>query len=390
MKTRPLYTPSRYLFLLVLLAGCRPHDAVTVEATPRVSALTLAPVAFDVTEELQGRVTAIRAAEIRPQVSGIVQKRLFEQGSEVIAGEPLFQINPQPFQIEVDSAAAALKRAEATLVRERLQVKRLEPLLRTETISRQHYDDAVSTRDQAAADVAQARANLDRRLLDLQFATVVAPISGRIDQSLISEGALVSSSDSSPLARIQQIDQVYVDVRRPASSLDTLREALAQAEAEAQAEAQDQDQSGLPVALLRSNGQPYPGSGRILFSGVSVDPGTGDVLLRILVDNPQRRFLPGMFLRARVPQARYPHALTIPQQAVVRSDGKAYVWTISAQRKVHRRAITLAELVAQHYRVSAGLRAGERIVVEGMERLTEDQQVDVQDWTPTDASSLPH
>lgn len=384
MKTRPLYTPSRYLFLLVLLAGCRPHDAVTVEATPRVSALTLAPVALDVTEELQGRVTAIRAAEIRPQVSGIVQKRLFEQGSEVIAGEPLFQINPRPFQIEVDSAAAALKRAEATLVRERLQVKRLEPLLRTETISRQHYDDAVSTRDQAAADVAQARANLDRRQLDLQFATVVAPISGRIDQSLISEGALVSSSDSSPLARIQQIDQVYVDVRRPASSLDTLREALAQAQA------QDQDQCGLPVALLRSNGQPYPESGRILFSGISVDPGTGDVLLRILVDNPQRRFLPGMFLRARVPQARYPHALTIPQQAVVRSDGKAYVWTISAQHKVHRRAITLAELVAQHYRVSAGLRAGERIVVEGMERLTEDQQVDVQDWTPTDASSLPH
>jgi len=286
----------------------------------------------------------------------------------------------------VDSAAAALKRAEATLVRENLQVKRLEPLLRTETISRQHYDDAVSTRDQAAADVAQARANLDRRLLDLQFATVVAPISGRIDQSLISEGALVSSSDSSPLARIQQIDQVYVDVRRPAPSLDTLREALAQA----QDQDQDQDQSGLPVALLRSNGQPYPGSGRILFSGVSVDPGTGDVLLRILVDNPQRRFLPGMFLRARVPQARYPHALTIPQQAVVRSEGKAYVWTISAQHKVHRRAITLAELVAQHYRVSAGLRAGERIVVEGMERLTEDQQVDVQDWTPTDASSLPH
>lgn len=382
MKTRPRYTPSRYLFLLVLLAGCRPHDAVTVEATPRVSALTLAPVALDVTEELQGRVTAIRAAEIRPQVSGIVQKRLFEQGSEVNAGAPLFQINPRPFQIEVDSAAAALKRAEATLVRERLQVKRLEPLLRTETISRQHYDDAVSTRDQAAADVAQARANLDRRLLDLQFATVVAPISGRIDQSLISEGALVSSSDSSPLARIQQIDQVYVDVRRPASSLDTLREALAQAQA--------QDQSGLPVALLRSNGQPYPESGRILFSGVSVDPGTGDVLLRILVDNPQRRFLPGMFLRARVPQARYPHALTIPQQAVVRSEGKAYVWTISAQRKVHRRAITLAELVAQHYRVSAGLRAGERIVVEGMERLTEDQLVAVQDWTSTDASSLPH
>lgn len=384
MKTRPLYTPSRYLFLLVLLAGCRPHDAVTVEVTPRVSALTLAPMALDVTEELQGRVTAIRAAEIRPQVNGIVQKRLFEQGSEVNAGEPLFQINPRPFQIEVNSAAAALKRAEATLVRERLQVKRLEPLLRTETISRQHYDDAVSTRDQAAADVAQARSNLDRRLLDLQFATVVAPISGRIDQSLISEGALVSSSDSSPLARIQQIDQVYVDVRRPASSLDTLREALAQAQA------QDQDQSGLPVALLRSDGQPYPESGRILFSGVSVDPGTGDVLLRIQVDNPQRRFLPGMFLRARVSQARYPHALTIPQQAVVRSEGKAYVWTISAQHRVHRRAITLAELVDRHYRVSAGLRAGERIVVEGMERLTEDQQVDVQGWTSTDASSLPH
>ncbi|MGE4262840.1 efflux RND transporter periplasmic adaptor subunit, partial [Shewanella sp.] len=265
---------------------------------------------LEITEDLPGRVAAVRTAEIRPQVSGIVQRRLFEQGTEVLAGQPLFQINPAPFRAEVDIAAATLQRAKVALNHARVQTARLQPLVKVDAITRQVYDDAVAQRDQSVADVAQAKATLVRRQLDLKFATVEAPISGRIDQALITEGALVSNTDSTPMARIQQIDQVYVDVRCPASSLEGLREALSMKKTSSD--------SGLPVGILRSNGEPYAVKGRMLFSGVHVDDGTGDVLLRVVVDNPQRLFLPGMFVRARVPHASYTDAITVPQQSVVR------------------------------------------------------------------------
>lgn len=236
----------------------------------------------------------------------------------------------------------------------------------------------MSQRDQAAADVAQARATLARRQLDLKFATVEAPISGRIDQALITEGALVGSGDSNPMARIQQIDQVYVDVRRPASSLEALREALATQNASAS--------DGLPVAILRSSGQPYQESGRILFSGINVDAGTGDVLLRVLVKNPQRQLLPGMFVRARVPSTRYDVALTVPQQAVVRVGGQPQVWVLDAGKHVKLTAVELGELVDRRYRIRAGLSAGQQIVVEGMERLSDGAEVSAQAWKAADSA----
>lgn len=360
--------------MVVLLTACGP-SAVQEEPAemPVVATITLGSSQLDITEDLPGRVAALRVAEIRPQVNGIILRRLFEQGSEVRAGQPLFQINPAPFRAEVDIAAATLQRAQATLARARVQCARLQPLVKAEAISRQTYDDAVSLRDQAAADVVQARAALARRQLDLRFATVEAPIAGRIDQTLISEGALVSSSDSNPLARIQQINKVYVDVRRPASSLDTLRDALNSAQRKVDA--------GLPVTLLRGDGQPYAEQGRILFSGINVDTGTGDVLLRVLVDNPQRRLLPGMFVQARVPLVSYRDALTIPQQSVVHVAGQSMVWVIDANRQVHQVPVTLGEQVGYFYRVRLGLLPGQRIVVEGMERLTDGAQVNPQAWS---------
>ncbi|KWA12598.1 RND transporter [Burkholderia cepacia] len=361
-----------------MLAGCGPSEQQAAAPAIPVAAMTLAAAPLDVSEDLPGRVAAHRIAEIRPQVSGIVQRRLFEQGSEVRAGEPLFQINPAPFKADMDTAAAALQRAEAALARARVQTTRLKPLVEADAISRQVYDDSVSQRDQAAADVAQARATLARRQLDLKFATVEAPITGRIDQALVTEGALVASSDSQPMARIQQIDQVYVDVRQPAASLESLRGALA-------AQTQASNSNSLPIDVLREDDTRYDVRGRMLFSGVNVDPGTGDVLLRVLVDNPKRELLPGMYVRARVPRAHYANAVMVPQQAIVRAGGKPQVWVIDAKNQAHLKGVEVGELTHRSYRIKSGLQAGQKVVVEGMERLSDGAAVTATAWKSPEA-----
>lgn len=357
------------------LAGCDgAPQAQDVPALPQVSVMALAGQDLVISEDLPARVTALRSAEIRAQISGIVQGRLFEQGAEISSGAVLFQINPAPFKADVDSAAAALQRAEAVLARARIQIDRLVPLLRTDAISRQTYDDAVSQRDQAAADVAQAKATLARHQLNLQFASVEAPIAGRIDQALVSEGALVSPTDAIPMARIQQIDQVYVDVRQPASVLDTLRQQAGSTAPE------------LTVAILGSDGKPLGMQGHILFSGIEVDAGTGDVLLRVLVDNPERRLLPGLYVQARIPRARYANALSVPQQAVVRTSGQTSVWGVDANGQAQQIAVTTGELVARQYRIASGLSAGQQVVIEGIDRLTPGAQVIASPWQPPTVS----
>lgn len=358
-------------FAVLGLAGCDAAPEQAEAAAPlQVSVLTLVPHELAISEVLPARVAAVRSAEIRAQIGGIVQRRLFEQGAEIEAGAVLFQINPAPFKAEVDSAAAALQRAEAVLARSRVQVERLTRLVKAEAVSRQVYDDAVAQREQAAADVAQARATLARRKLDLQFASVEAPIAGRIDQALVSEGALVSPTDATPLARIQQIDQVYVDVRQSASVLDVLRQQAGSATPE------------LNVDILGSDGKPLGMRGRILFSGIEVDAGTGDVLLRVLVDNPQRRLLPGLYVQARIPRAHYPAALSVPQQAVTRTAGQASVWVVDAQGQVQAVPIEVGELVERRYRVVSGLSAGQQVVIEGIERLSPAAQVVARPWQP--------
>ncbi len=353
------------------LAGCdvAPQEQ-EAPAPPQVSVLTLTGRELVISEDLPARVVALRSADIRAQISGIVQRRLFEQGAEISAGTVLFQINPAPFKADVDSAVAALQRAEAVLARARIQIERLRPLLRTDAISRQTYDDAISQRDQAAADVAQARATLARHQLNLQFASVEAPIAGRIDQALVSEGALVSPTDTTPMARIQQIDQVYVDVRQPASVLESLRQQAGSTAPE------------LAVEILGSNGTPLGMQGHILFSGIEVDAGTGDVLLRGLVDNPERRLLPGLYVQARIPRARYTNALTVPQQAVVRASGQTSVWVVDGQGQAQLVPVNTAELVNSQYRIASGLSAGQQVVIEGIDRLTPGVQVTASPWQP--------
>lgn len=368
-KQRHLSIVSVAVIAMCGLAGC--DAAVPAQETPppvEVSVMTLEPGELLLSKDLSGRVKAVRNAEIRAQVSGIVQRRLFEQGAEVKAGDVLFQINPAVFQADVDSAAAALERTRVVQKRAHHEVKRLAPLMRAGTVSRQVYDDAVAQRDQAVADVSQAKATLARHKLNLQFARVEAPISGRIDQALVSEGALVSPTDTTAMARVQQIDQVYVDVRLPASMLEDIRQQAAS------------DGTKPAVEILNSDGKPLGIQGHILFSGIEVDAGTGDVLLRVLAENPQHRLLPGLYVRARVPRAHYPAALTVPQEAVTRAAGDASVWVLDAEGQVQPVAIEVGELSGRYYRVVSGLSAGQQVVIEGIERLSPAAQVVAHPW----------
>lgn len=381
MGSKQRHLGSVLAVLAVLgLAGC---DAPQQEAQPepvQVSVMTLTPQTLDVSEDLPARVAAFRTAEIRPQVGGIVQRRLFEQGADIQAGAALFEIDAAPFKAEVQNAAAALKRAQAVLARARIQVERLQPLVSAEAVSQQSFDDAASQREQAAADAAQAEATLARKRLDLKYATVSAPISGRVDQAQVSEGALVSTTDTTPMATVQQIDQVYVDVRESATSLERWRHALGNQLAPGA--------DGVQVEVLDSSGKAYGLSGRILFSGISVDAGTGNVLLRVQVDNPKRQLLPGMYVLARVPRAHHADALSVPQQAVLHRDGQASVWVVGADEQVKRVQVELGELVERRYRIVSGLSAGQRVVIEGLDRLAEGASVKARLWQAGTASEL--
>lgn len=377
---RPQFSTLLLAFTLLALSGCfsMEQDEVLEPSPVQVSVMTLQPQDLRQIKALPGRVSAFRSAEIRAQVSGILQHRLFEQGADIAKGTVLYQINAAPFQAEVDSAAAALAKAEAVAKRAALEANRLAQLHKTGVVSRQHYDDAVSLHAQAIADVSLAKATLNRRKLDLQFARVEAPIAGRIDQTLVSEGALVSPTDATPLARIQQIDQVYVDVRLSAELLPALQQSLV-ANPLGAASATSVETT-LPIEILSSSGEPTGMHGRALFVGSEVDSGTGDVLLRVLVQNPKHHLLPGLYVQARVQLAYYQDALFVPQQAVSRINGQATVWLLDGQSRVQAVAISVAELVDGQFRVDAGLTAGQQLVVEGTERLSPSLQVNAQSW----------
>lgn len=338
------------------LTGCSRATGETTAAPAapvNVTVLTVSPERITPTDELPGRVVAWRIAQIRPQVTGIVRRRLFEQGTEVQAGQPLFQIDPAPFRADVAAAAATLQRMEAALQQAERQVARTEPLAAAQAVSRQALEEQVALRDQARAQVAEARAALERKQLDLRYTTVTAPIAGRIEQAQITEGALVSATDAQPLTLVQQIDRVYVDVRQPASMADPER-----------------PPSVLPVTVLDNQGRPHPHAGRLRFAGRSVDASSGDVLLRIEVPNPGHTLLPGLYVRARVPAAPLEGALLVPQQAVQRAaDGAATLWVVDRQSRVKPVPVQLGRLVERRYVVAQGLSPGDRVVVEGQEKL---------------------
>lgn len=354
--------------LAIAIAGCSANSEPAGEApAPEVSVApaTLGPV--QLTDNLPGRVVAFRVAEIRPQVGGIIQRRLFTEGAMVRAGQALFQINSAPFRAEADSAAASLQRAEVTRDKAKTQLDRLTSLVEIDAVSQQAYDAAAGALAQAEADVGVARANLSRQRLNVGFATITSPISGRIGATNVTEGALVSESGTTALATVQQIDRVYVDVSQPAARFEALRQ---------------MGQGSTMVELLDGNGEPLGLTGRLLFSELVVDPGTDDMKARILVDNARGRLLPGMFVRARMPRGPEQNLPRVPQQAVAFSGGKPQVMVVDAQGNVATREIVVGEVVDNQYVVLSGLRANETVIVEGRDRAAMGGRVTPVRWRP--------
>lgn len=332
--------------------------------------MTVRPQAVTIYDELPGRVSALRTAEIRPQVSGIIQKKLFQEGSFVNADAPLFQIDPDPFAADVDAASAVLARAEAEFVNAKVKFERAELLSAQKITSDEAFNNATATLAQAKASVAEATANLARRKLELSNATIRSPISGTIGQSFMTEGGLASSSGSGPLAVIQQIDQVYVDVRQSSMSLESLRETALGSDAN--------DPEKLPVKIRTITDKPYAHTGTIVFSDISVDNATGSLGIRILVPNPENQLLPGMFVPALVPREVYSAALLVPQEAVMRDPtGKPQLVIVTANKTGEKRPVELGPLIKRHYLVKRGLAAGESVVVQGQERVQTGQILEI-------------
>lgn len=360
---------------LAVLSGCsgeqEPETSAAAAVQVSVTTAQVQPVNF--IENLPARVQAYRIAEIRPQVGGIIEKVLFTQGSEVNAGQALFKINAEIFQADVNSYKANVTKAEAEVKRLKSQLARYAELLPSHAISRQDYQNTEAQYQQAVAEVAQMRANLTRQNLNLQYATVRAPISGRIGKLLVTEGALVNSNDSNAMAIVQQIDQVYVDVKQSIAEYEQLQDSLNRGELQ---------QSALSaVEILNQQGVAYPVTGKILFSDTNVDPDTGDVTIRILVNNPQRKLLPGMYVRVRLNRAALPNAIVVPEQAVQRDlSGKPQLILVNQQQKVETRSIQLGQFYQGNYVILSGLNAGEQVVVEGHERIIPDQKLKIVAW----------
>lgn len=370
----PVRFPRSYLVVMVAalaLSSCQGEQPPAHEAPTEVSVVELKPEPVVITDLLPGRVSPYRVAEIRPQVGGIIRRQLFRQGSDVAAGEPLFQIDSVALEAETKMAVAALQRAESVLGRAEIQVRRIETLLKTQAASQQAHDDAMAARAQAAADVAQTKAALERRKLDLGFTTIRAPIAGRIDQALVTEGALAAAGATSPLAIVQQIDRVYVDLRQPARRLDELRKLV-------HIGARD---DGAVVDILSADGEAYPVTGQLLFSGISIDPGTSEVLVRVEVQNHGHVLLPGMFVRARLPREKHPDALLVPLQAVKRDgNGSARVALVAADSRVRLHKVETGAEIDGRVVVETGLAEGDRVIVEGQDRVQSGVKVKPMPW----------
>ncbi|WP_291373932.1 efflux RND transporter periplasmic adaptor subunit [Acinetobacter sp. UBA6720] len=363
-----------FLSIGLILQGCGSEQATQAEAAPaKVSVLNIQPQSVNFSENLPARVQAFRTAEIRPQVGGIIEKVLFTQGSEVKAGQALYKINSEIFQADVNSNQASLNKAEAEVARLKVQLARYEQLLPSNAISKQEVSNAQAEYRQALADVAQMKALLTRQNLNLQYATVRAPISGRIGQSFVTEGALVSQGDTNTMATVQQIDKVYVDVKQSISEYERLQVALQSGELSANNEK--------TVRISNSHGQPYKVSAKMLFEDINVDPETGDVTIRIEVQNPERKLLPGMYVRVNIDRASVPQALLVPAQAIQRNiNGDPQVYVINTKGTADIRPIELGQQYEQYYIANKGLKTGDKVVVEGVERIQANQKLQLTTW----------
>ncbi|EHP8981939.1 multidrug efflux RND transporter periplasmic adaptor subunit AcrA [Salmonella enterica subsp. enterica serovar Infantis] len=375
-KNRGL-TPLAVVLMLsgsLALTGCDDkQDQQGGQQMPEVGVVTLKTEPLQITTELPGRTVAYRIAEVRPQVSGIILKRNFVEGSDIEAGVSLYQIDPATYQATYDSAKGDLAKAQAAANIAELTVKRYQKLLGTQYISKQEYDQALADAQQATAAVVAAKAAVETARINLAYTKVTSPISGRIGKSSVTEGALVQNGQAS--ATVQQLDPIYVDVTQSSNDFLRLKQELANGSLK-------QENGKAKVDLVTSDGIKFPQSGTLEFSDVTVDQTTGSITLRAIFPNPDHTLLPGMFVRARLQEGTKPTALLVPQQGVTRTPrGDATVLVVGADNKVETRQIVASQAIGDKWLVTDGLKAGDRVVVSGLQKVRPGAQVKVQEIT---------
>lgn len=351
---------SGFIVCAALLTGCDGQENPQQHAqAPQVSVHIVKSAPLAVKTELPGRTDAYRVAEVRPQVSGIILHRNFTEGSDVKAGESLYQIDPATYQAAYDNAKGELVKAQAAANIAHLTVKRYVPLVGTQYVSKQEYDQAVATAQQADASVVAAKAGVESARINLAYTKVTSPINGRIDKSSVTEGALVTNGQSTALATVQQLDPIYVDVTQSSSDFMRLKQ---------QTSLQKGDTSS--VELLMENGQPYPLKGTLQFSDVTVDESTGSITLRALFPNPQHMLLPGMFVRARIDEGTQPDAILVPQQGVTRTPrGDATVLVVNDKNQVESRTVVAPQAIGDRWLITEGLKNGDRVIISGLQKV---------------------
>ena len=371
-----------------LLAGCNePESAIASVASqptePDVSVITVKPQARSIVRELPGRIAPTRVADVRPRVSGIIVERLFRQGSEVKEGDPLYRIDQRPFEVEVQANQAALAKAQATHERAAQQARRIAFLAKERTAPEIENEKAIAAEKESAADVEARQADLARARLSLDYSTIRAPIDGIVGAAQLSEGALVVQNDTATLATIQQIDPVYADFTEPVSELLRLRRAFEAGDLERIAP------DAIKVRLVLDDGTLYPIAGKLLFSEAKVEANTGQVTLRGEFANPKRELLPGMYVRVRIEQGIDSDAIAVPQQAVQRNSGGASeVFVVKDDNRVAPQPIRTGAVQDGQWLVTDGLKAGDKVVVEGFQKFVAGDKVKPLIWTDAaDASN---
>jgi membrane fusion protein, multidrug efflux system len=347
-----------------------------------VGVVTVAPGDVGLVTELPGRLEASRVAQVRARAAGIVQQRMFREGSDVKAGQLLYKIDPGPYAAAHASAQATLARAQANLGQAAALAQRYKPLVEANAISKQDYANAVAAEKQAEADVAAARAAVKTAEINLGYASVTAPISGRIGRALVTEGALVGQGEATPLAIIQQINPVYVNFTQPATDVLNLRRALEQGRLKRAAGAE-----GAFVRVVLEDGTEYPTPGRLLFSDLTVDPTSGQITLRAELPNSNGALLPGLYVRVRLEQAKAGNAVLLPQQAVSRSGQGDTVMVVDKDGKVAPRPVKVGNERAGNWVILDGLKAGEMVVVEGFQKMRPGAPVKPVPWSVAGAST---
>lgn len=372
-----IFLRSASLALLIALAACGGKQQQQPPAgPPQVSVVMVQPQSVTLTTELPGRTTAYETSEVRPQVNGLVTARLFTEGDQVSKGQALYKVDAQPYLTAVAQARASLGRAQAGIASSAALQRRYGELVKINAIARQDYENATTSAAQARSDVAAQQAALRSAQIDLARTTIRAPISGRIGRSVVTTGALVTSSQTAPLATIQRLDPIYVDVPQSSSDLLRLRQQIATGQVSRGGQA-------TRVRLRLEDNTVYPIEGTLQFADVSVDPATGTQTIRAMFPNPRALLLPGMYVRAELVEGTQASALVVPQRAVSRDEkGQATVLVVGSDNKLQTRTLTAPRTVGENWLVTGGLRAGERVVVEGAMMLRPGTPVKAVTWNP--------